>query len=271
MEDRKRWAQEHTGRLARLWPALQLGVALVAAPAAGAADQTVSALPSNVFSPADVSIAQGETVTWNNVGGGTHNVRFDDGTFEMPAQPSATAWSVQRTFDQVGDFTYYCEAHPGMTGIVRVSPGTTPVPNPGQPGDSPPGGTTPAPGGTTPPPPGSTETPVRPEVTFRVSDSDPRAGRRIRLFGSVRPALDGQRVQIQRRTRTGSWKTIATVELRDAGEERSRFGVRLRVFRDSVFRARVPADAGHESATSRRKRVDVRARPSERSPRTANE
>jgi plastocyanin len=258
MEDRGRWAQEHTGRLAGLWAALQVGVALVAAPAAEAADQTVSALASNVFSPADVSIAQGEAVTWNNVGGGTHNVRFDDGSFEMPAQPSATAWSVRRTFDQVGDFTYYCEAHSAMTGIVRVGTGTTPAPGPGQPGGSPPGGTTPAPGGTTPPPPGSTQIPVRPKVTFLVSRSNPRAGRRIRLFGSVRPALDEQRVQIQRRTRTGSWKTIATVKLRDAGEERSKFGVRLRVFRDSVFRARVPSGAGHESATSRRKRVDVR-------------
>lgn len=259
MDERESWAQEHTGRLARLWPVLLFGVALAAAPAAGAADQTVNALASNVFSPADVSIAQGEKVIWNNVGGGTHNVRFDDGSFEMPAQPSSTAWSVQRTFNQVGNFTYYCEAHPGMTGIVRVGTGTTPAPAPGQPGGSPPGGTTPPPGGTTPPPPGSTETPVRPEVTFRVSQSDPRAGRRIRLFGSVRPALDGQRVQIQRRTRTGSWKTVETTRLRDAGEERSTFGVRLRVFRDSVFRASVPAGAGHETATSRRKRVDVRA------------
>jgi plastocyanin len=254
MEERETRAQEHTGRLASLSSVLLLGVALAAAPAAAAADQTVNALASNVFSPADVSIVQGEMVTWNNVGGGTHNVRFDDGSFEMPAQPSSTAWSVQRTFDQVGNFTYFCEEHPAMTGIVRVGTGTTPPPGGTTP---PPGGTTPPPGGTTPSPPGSTE-PVRPAVTFGVSHSAVRSGRRIRLFGSVRPALDGQRVQIQRRTRTGSWKRIATTKLRDAGEERSRFGVRLRVFRDSVFRARVPAGAGHETATSRRKRVDVR-------------
>jgi plastocyanin len=248
MEDRASWARVHAGRLARLWAALPIGVVLVAAPAAGAADQTVNALSTNVFSPADVSIAPGETVTWNNMGG-IHNVRFDDG-FDMPADPSPPPWSVQRTFDQVGDFAYRCEAHPYMTGVVRVGTGTTPAPGP--PGGSPPGGTTPAPGGT-PPPSGA----VRPKVTLLVSHSDPRAGRRIRLFGSVRPALDGQRVQIQRRIR-GSWKTIATAKLRDAGEERSKFGVRLRVFRDSLFRARVPAGAGHESATSRRKRVDVR-------------
>ena len=252
MEDRASWARAHAGRLTGLLAALQVGVALVAAPAAGAADQTVNALSSDVFSPADVSIAQGENVTWNNVGGGTHNVRFDDGSFEMPAQPSATAWPVQRTFDQVGDFTYYCEAHSGMAGVVRVGTGTTPAPDPGQPGGSPPGGTV-------PPPPGSRQTPARPKMTLLVSHSDRRVGRRIRLFGAVRPALDGERVHIQRRTRTGSWKTIAAVKLRDAGQERSRFGVRLRVFRDSVFRARLPAAAGHESATSHRKRVDVRA------------
>ena len=252
MEDRESGARGDAGRLAGLWAALQVGVALVAAPAAGAADQTVNALSSEVFSPADVSIAQGESVTWNNAGGGFHNVRFDDGSFRMPARPSATAWPVQRTFDQVGDFTYYCEAHSGMTGIVRVGTGTTPAPDPGQPGGSPPGGTV-------PPPPGSRQTPARPKMTLLVSHSDRRVGRRIRLFGSVRPALDGERVHVQRRTRTGSWKTIAAVKLRDAGQERSRFGVRLRVFRNSVFRARLPAAAGHESATSRRKRVDVRA------------
>jgi plastocyanin len=252
VEDRGSLARVHASRLAGLWPTLLLGVALAAAPAAGAADQTVSALPSNMFSPAEVSIAQGETVTWNNVGGG-HNVRFDDGSFEMPAQPSPTAWSVRRTFDQVGHFTYNCRQHPAMTGVVRVGTGPAPAPAPGPPGETPP-----PPGGTTPPP-GSTEPPVRPKVTFQVSDSEPRAGRRIRLFGSVQPALDGQRVQVQRRTRPGSWKTVATVKLRDGGEERSRFGARLRVFRDSVFRARMPAGAGHESATSRGKRVDVRA------------
>jgi plastocyanin len=249
MEERERCAQEHTGRLASLSSAVLLGVVLAAAPGAYAADQTVNALSTDVFDPADVSIAQGETVTWNNVGGGTHNVSFDDGSFRMPPTPNPMPWSVQRTFDQAGTFRYRCDLHSAMTGTVRVGPGTTP----------PPGGTPPPPpDGTPPPPPGSPETAVRPKVTFRVSHSATRAGRRIRLSGFVRPALDGQRVQIQRRTTTGSWKTVAATRLRDAGEERSKFAVGLRVFRDGVYRARVPTGAGHETATSRRQRVDVR-------------
>ncbi|MGH2799127.1 MAG: cupredoxin domain-containing protein [Thermoleophilaceae bacterium] len=85
---------------------------------------------SFAFTPADITVAQGEKVTWNNTGG-THNVKFNDGNFEMPSQPSSMAWTVQRTFDAAGEFTYYCEEHSGvMTGIVRVT-ATTPPPGGG--------------------------------------------------------------------------------------------------------------------------------------------
>jgi plastocyanin len=226
------------------------GVALLTATPAGAADQTVTATSSNTFSPSDVTIAQGEKVTWTNMGG-IHNVRFDDGSFDVPADPSST-WPplVQRTFTAAGEFTYQCEQHAGMTGIVRVTAATPPS-DPGGGGD--PGGG--SPGGS--PPGESPGTPTRPEVTLKVSDRTPRAGRRVRLFGFVRPALDGQPVQIQRRTRSGSFKKVAATKLRDAGDERSKFSLRIRVLRDGVFRARVPARGDREAATSRKKRLDV--------------
>jgi plastocyanin len=87
-----------------------------------AANQAVS-VSSNVFEPASVTITQNETVTWTNTGG-SHNVKFDDGLFEMPADPSATMWTVFRTFPQPGSYTYFCEAHQadGMTGTVVVNP-----------------------------------------------------------------------------------------------------------------------------------------------------
>jgi len=82
---------------------------------AGAADQTVVAT-DKVFTPADVTILQGESVTWRN-GGGSHNVRFDDSSFVMPPAPDSTPWSVSRTFDTVGVFRYYCEAHGYPNGV----------------------------------------------------------------------------------------------------------------------------------------------------------
>jgi plastocyanin len=97
---------------------------VVAAPAL-AVNQTVSATFSNQFSPKDVTLNQGEMVTWNNTGG-VHNVHFDDGTFDMPASP-ASGWSgVTRTFSAPGTFRYYCELHggpngTGMSGTVTVN------------------------------------------------------------------------------------------------------------------------------------------------------
>ena len=109
-----------------------LGLAVVSA---RAADQTVTATPSDTFSPAAVTISQGDTVTWTN-GGGNHNVRFDDGSFEEPASGSSSAWTVSHRFDAPGVFRYVCEVHEddGMVGTVTVTAsqtGTPPTPPPG--------------------------------------------------------------------------------------------------------------------------------------------
>jgi plastocyanin len=118
-------------RIHSTWIGLLAALALSAAPAE-AANQTVVA-SSTVFTPADVTVVQGDSVTWNN-GGGPHNVRFDDGSFEIPADPDPTPWSVTRTFNTVGVFRYYCENHGsaggvGMAGAVYVqAAGTTPPP-----------------------------------------------------------------------------------------------------------------------------------------------
>ncbi len=132
-----------------------------------------------------------------------------------------------------------------MTGIVRVAAGV-PLPPPGFP--------PPAPG---PAPPPGGELPGL-KVTLKLSDSTPRAGRRIRLFGTVRPQQDGRTVQIQRRTKTGKFTTVATARLSGDGAQ-SAYSRRLRVGRDSAFRARVPGDAAHAASVSTTKRVDVRS------------
>lgn len=105
-----------------------------------AANQTVTATSSSTFVQKEVTIAPGESVTWNNAGG-FHNVHFDDNSFVMPPAPSPPPWSVSHTFGQVGTYRYYCEAHggpggAGMAGTVVVSSGGPPVP-PGTGGQSP--------------------------------------------------------------------------------------------------------------------------------------
>jgi plastocyanin len=218
------------------------------------ADQSVMALSGpNRFAPADVTVNQGEKVTWTNNSGGSHNVKFDDNSFEMPGTPSTSSWTVNRTFDSVGTFRYYCEAHAdvGMEGIVRVvaPPGGSP-PGGSPPGGSPPGGNPPGGGGPGP------SLPLL-KVSLKVSDATPLAGTRVRLFGVVRPPRDGRKLKIQKRGRDGEFKTIATTRLKDAGAAKSEFSLRLRVAGDAVLRARVAGDGERGTGLSKTKKVDV--------------
>ena len=210
----------------------------------------------NRFSPSEVTIQQGETVTWQN-GGGTHNVQFDDGSYEQPANPSSSSWTVSRTFDTVGDFTYICRQHgTAMSGVVHVvAPppgGGPPEPGPGG-GGSPgsgPGG--PAPGGGPGEESGGGQG-ADLRITLKASDTTPLAGRKVRLFGVVSPARDGAKLRIQKRLRKGKFKTIATTRLRAAAGDKSTYSLKLKLAKDVVLRATL------SGSSSKVRKLDVRA------------
>jgi len=245
-----------------LRPGVSAAVVVVLLVAAGVAhaDATVTARSSpNRFDPPTVSIREHERVTWTN-DGGLHNVWFDDDSFEMPGAPSTDLWTVSRTFDTAGSFTYVCREHSSMTGTVNVAPAEAP----GTPGGAPPGGG--PPGGPGAPGPGAPgqgapgpDLPVL-KVTLKVSDATPAAGTRVRLSGVVRPARDGRRVQIQKRLRNGSYRTVASTKLVDDGSAKSAFSLRLRVAGDAVLRARGAGDDERASGVSATRRVDVHKR-----------
>ena len=235
-----------------------------AATGAGAENQTVMALSGpNRFVQSSVTINQGETVTWHN-GGGNHNVQFTDG-YQMPANPSTTSWTVSRTFNTPGTFSYVCRQHaPGMAGTVTVlpvsaPPGGNPPPGGGPPVEGPGGGGTTNPGSGGPAPGGQPHDKVGAplKVTLAVSDATPLARQRVRVFGVVRPARDGQKVQIQKRLRNGKFKTIATTRLKDAGAAKSIYSLRLRVSAYTVLRARVAGDDERASGLSHGRKLDV--------------
>jgi plastocyanin len=109
-----------------------LAAALVslAVPSAIAANQSVVATPSNLFTPKLVAVKPGETVTFTNQGG-EHNVVWNDGGAPAtPAEPEdASQWPpvVSRTFTRSGRFRYFCANHGdrnvnvGMYGYVYVN------------------------------------------------------------------------------------------------------------------------------------------------------
>jgi hypothetical protein len=98
---------------------------------------------------------------------------------------------------------------------------------------------------------------VRMKVSLRVSDSSPDAGDLVRFRGSVKPPHDGNVVDIQKRRRDGSYKTIAHARLKDAGDVRSRYSRRVRIRRGGVYRVKATADGDHASGVSRRRRIST--------------
>jgi plastocyanin len=108
------------GKAGGSWVSAVAVCGLVAPASAGAADASVS-VGDNSFSPAAVTIAVGDSVTWTNpAGGNPHNVNFDGGLFDPPPAPSP-GWSLTRTFATVGSFSYVCDVHSNMDGTVTVA------------------------------------------------------------------------------------------------------------------------------------------------------
>jgi plastocyanin len=81
---------------------------------------SVAATPAQVFSPQQVDITAGGTVTWN-FGTLGHNVTFTAGSAGTPANiPETANANVSRTFATAGTFPYNCTIHIGMSGTVVV-------------------------------------------------------------------------------------------------------------------------------------------------------
>ncbi|HZI91852.1 MAG TPA: plastocyanin/azurin family copper-binding protein [Thermoleophilaceae bacterium] len=76
------------------------------------------------FSPATVTIAAGETVTWTNSGHSGHSAT--SGSFDTGILPKGERAS--QTFGEAGKFSYVCTPHPFMKGTVRVVGSGDPAP-----------------------------------------------------------------------------------------------------------------------------------------------
>lgn len=98
---------------------------------AGATVHTVT-VQNFSFSPANITIAQGDTVRWNTTGG-THNVHELHPTpVFFSGNPAPAPWTFQFVFAGVapGVYNYQCDPHaPGMAGTVTVqAPNSAPEP-----------------------------------------------------------------------------------------------------------------------------------------------
>ncbi|MFB5600070.1 MAG: plastocyanin/azurin family copper-binding protein [Nitrososphaeraceae archaeon] len=81
--------------------------------------------PERFYSPNQITISPGTTVTWTNEDATIHTVtQGGSGSTDPPAFDSsiiAAAGTWENTFNDAGEFDYWCTLHPFMTGKVTVA------------------------------------------------------------------------------------------------------------------------------------------------------
>lgn len=103
------------------------GIALLSAAPAQAAGQAVDMTEGNpkddktwVFTPRDITVKKGTAVAWTNKGKQPHTAAANDGSFDSGTMKSGARF--EHVFNAPGEFPYTCTFHPGMNGMVRVTP-----------------------------------------------------------------------------------------------------------------------------------------------------
>jgi plastocyanin len=69
------------------------------------------------FSPPELTVKVGDTVTWTNHDDIPHTV-VSAGKFRSKAMDTDNSFSF--TFVAAGDYKYFCSLHPHMTGMIKV-------------------------------------------------------------------------------------------------------------------------------------------------------
>ena len=101
-------------------------LALFCTSAVQAAVYVVTANPDMTFTPAAITIQQGDSIRFENAGG-LHNVHADDGSFECSLDcnlhntPNSSPWQDLVRFNRLGTIGYYCDQHGNLTGGMRGS------------------------------------------------------------------------------------------------------------------------------------------------------
>jgi plastocyanin len=83
---------------------------------ARAEEHTVT-IDNFTFTPAQLSVKVGDTVTWTNHDDIPHTV-VSAGKFRAKAMDTDGTFSF--TFTSAGDYKYFCSLHPHMTGMITV-------------------------------------------------------------------------------------------------------------------------------------------------------
>ena len=81
------------------------------------AEESKVTIDNFTFSPAELTVKVGTTVTWTNHDDIPHTV-VSAGKFRSKAMDTDNSFSF--TFTDAGEYKYFCSLHPHMTGTIKV-------------------------------------------------------------------------------------------------------------------------------------------------------
>lgn len=84
-------------------------------------DSNTIEIKDYAYSPADITVKKGTTLTWTNQDSVQHDVKTDGGGNGPSSELLAKGESYSYTFDEVGTFSYFCSPHPYMKASVTVT------------------------------------------------------------------------------------------------------------------------------------------------------
>ena len=76
-------------------------------------------IANSAFSPAELTIKVGDTITWTNRDSASHTVTSDSGT-EISSDSLSNGQTYSYTFNTAGTFEYHCTIHPSMKAKIIV-------------------------------------------------------------------------------------------------------------------------------------------------------
>jgi len=99
----------------------RLGLAVAATVLLGLASAQAEELKVTIdnftFTPAELKVKVGDTVTWTNHDDIPHTV-VSAGKYRSKTMDTDGTFSF--TFTSAGDYKYFCSLHPHMTGMIKV-------------------------------------------------------------------------------------------------------------------------------------------------------
>ncbi|MDT4921850.1 MAG: hypothetical protein QOI15_2752 [Pseudonocardiales bacterium] len=103
-----------------------LGLLVGLSPASAATHQV--SIVDFAFTPAAMTVGQGDTVTWTYTQGDAnhgHTVTSDQGFWSSPTLALNQTYSQAGAFKNAGAYAYHCSIHHSMTGVIRVPLGAS--------------------------------------------------------------------------------------------------------------------------------------------------